>query len=67
MEGGNGMEAKLAYSLKEAAEILHCGVSTLRQQVKAGTVKAAKPGRTYIIPRSEILRLIGDETPQQSP
>ena len=43
---------------KEAAERIGVTPTTLSAWIKAGKIKAARPGRAYRIPESEIERLL---------
>ena len=43
---------------KKAAEMLGILPATLSAWIKAGKIKAARPGRAYRIPESEIERLL---------
>jgi excisionase family DNA binding protein len=48
------------YTYGEAAEMLSVCVSTVRKLVAEGKLKIVRLGRAVRIPRSEILRLIGE-------
>ena len=46
----NGAAAKLAYSQKEAAQLLGVGLSTLRGMVASGQLKHVRAGQRVLIP-----------------
>lgn len=46
------------YTLKEASEVVHIGVRTLREYVKDGKIKASKVGRSYLVGETELDRFI---------
>ena len=45
------MSEKLAYSVKEAAEALSIGVSTLKEEICQGRITTVKFGRRTVVPR----------------
>jgi excisionase family DNA binding protein len=52
------MSARLAYSLKEAAEAVGLSVRSLRYLVAAGKVGFCRVGRRVLIPHVELERLL---------
>ena len=42
------------YTLSEAAEVLRCDEQTLRRAIKAGTLRAARIGRNYVVGRPDL-------------
>lgn len=50
------MKLKNIYTIIEAAELLHCHCNTLRKEIKAGKLKAARVGRDIRISRTELER-----------
>lgn len=48
------MKGKLAFSLKEAAELLDCHPDTLRRAIKNGKLKAAKLDKNYRISKTDL-------------
>ena len=38
-----------AYNLKEASEILHMNIQTIRKHIKNGKIKAQKVGNSYYV------------------
>lgn len=51
---------RLAYRVKEAAQM--CGFSdrTIWRAIKDGRLRATQVGRTWLIPRSALLRFVGE-------
>ena len=48
---------RLSYSLREAAEALSLGVSTLQRAIRHGLVRSAKMGRVVRMPVTEVERI----------
>ncbi len=48
------MTEKTTFTLVEAAELLQCHKETLRREIKAGNLRAAKIGKEYRISRTDL-------------
>ena len=46
----------LFLTIAEAAEVMRVSQKTIRRQIRARTLRAAKPAHRYLIPREEIER-----------
>ncbi len=46
------------YTLREAAAHLNMHPETLRQRVKTGKIRAAKPGRAYVFLKEDLLEYL---------
>lgn len=53
-------------STVEAGKILGISRHAVQKRIKNKTLKAIKVGRNYVIPRSEILRILGDAIGEES-
>jgi hypothetical protein len=51
----------LNFSLREAAQLAHVSVDLLRREARLGNVRSVKIGHRILIPRAEVLRLVGWE------
>ena len=51
-----------ALSTAQVAQILGCHENTVRRRVRDGTLRSVRFGRLVLIPRSEVDRLVGDES-----
>lgn len=49
------------YTVQEAASVLGLSSQTIRAEIRAGRLIAARVGRKYLIPRSTIQRLVNGE------
>ena len=49
------------YTVQEAASVLGLSSQTIRAEIRAGRLTAARVGRKYLIPRSTIQRLVNGE------
>ena len=49
------------YTIPEAAELLHCSVTTIRRRIYAGELKTKKNGKVYLISQDAINELINVE------
>lgn len=49
------------YTVQEAASVLGLSSQTIRAEIRAGRLAAARVGRKYLIPRSTIQRLVNGE------
>ena len=45
---------KEVYTVKEAADLLHCHENTIRREIKRGKLKASKIGRDWRISRADL-------------
>lgn len=48
------MTEKTTFTLSEAAELLNCHKETVRREIKAGNLRAAKIGKEYRISRTDL-------------
>jgi excisionase family DNA binding protein len=53
-------------STSEAGKILRVSRHAVQKRIKNKTLKAMKVGRNYVIPRNEILRVLGDAIGEES-
>lgn len=53
-------------STTEVAKILEISRHAVQKRIKNKTLKATKVGRNYVIPRNEILRVLGDAIGEES-
>ena len=51
---------KHMFTVKELAKYLGVNHKTVREQITVGTIKAIHLGRSIRIPRSEVLKLLGE-------
>jgi excisionase family DNA binding protein len=59
---------KLAYSTKEAAQLLSVSEKTIRRLIKEKRLLAIKIGsRRLLVPRAAVLRLLENEAPAGGP
>ncbi|MEC4176017.1 helix-turn-helix domain-containing protein [Adlercreutzia sp. R7] len=49
------------YTVAEAAQVLGLSAQTIRAEIRAGRLAAARVGRKYLIPRNTIQRLVSGE------
>lgn len=56
------LEKTVAYTVEEAAEILHQSLATVRGYIHSGEVKAKKIGRRYYITDSELEKFVSGES-----
>jgi len=56
------MEEKKAYTPKDLEKILDgvCGRTRIYELLQSGAIKSLRLGRKYLIPASEVRRLVGD-------
>ncbi|UYZ34983.1 helix-turn-helix domain-containing protein [Clostridium beijerinckii] len=59
-------KAALVYKVPEVAEIINKPVTTVRNEIRAGKIKATKSGTEYLIQKSEVDRYLGIETTGES-
>lgn len=52
------IENKAYFTTSEVAQLLGVSRITVFNYVKKGLIKASKVGKTYLIPRKEVLRLV---------
>lgn len=52
----------LVLTLEEAAEVLHCGRSTMFEMVNAGKIRTVQVGRKRLVPVKEIERFLEENT-----
>ena len=57
------LKEKVAYSVREAAELLGLHENTIRKLIWRGELKAARLGRRVVIPRTALEAVLG-ETPR---
>ena len=50
---------KHTFPVQELADLLGVNHKTIREQITAGNIQAVRLGRVIRIPRSEVLRLLG--------
>lgn len=55
-------EKRLTYSISETAEMLGMHPSTVWKYILQGTINAIRPGKKYLIPASEIEKLLSQNT-----
>lgn len=53
-------------STTEAGRILKVSRQAVQKRIQNKTLKATKVGRNYVIPRNEILRVLGDAIGEES-
>ncbi len=53
----------LAFSRREAADALRVSLRTLDYLLANGKLRGRRIGRRVVIPRAEILKLLGQDTP----
>ncbi len=53
----------LAFSRREAADALRVSLRTLDYLLAQGKLRGRRIGRRVVIPRTEILKLLGQDTP----
>lgn len=53
--------AQNRYTVEEVAKAMQLSGRTIRRHIKAGTLPAAKPGREFIITRSDLVTYLGSE------
>lgn len=46
------------FTVSQVASELHLSIETVRRYIKTGKLKASKPGKSFIIMRTELLRFI---------
>ncbi len=60
-------QVKLGNSTSEAAKVLGIGVNAVRELIHQGVINAVRLGeRKYIIPKRELMRLLGEENDPES-
>lgn len=59
------LETTTAYTIKEAAEIMHRSVSTIRNYIKSGELKAQKVGNTWYVTDKTLTELVTGEKPER--
>ncbi len=56
--GSNDEDIPEVLTTLEAAKVLRCDPKTLRSWIAAGKVHASRVGRRWLIPRSEVERIL---------
>lgn len=63
---GDAVRHRLAYSVKEAAEILGISEKTIRRLVVSGELRVSRKIRHLIIPKTELERFLNEATPNET-
>ena len=50
------------YTVEEAMELLRIARVTLYGWLRSGKIKSVRPGKKWLIPESEITRILADKT-----
>lgn len=58
------LETTTAYDVKEAAEMLHRSVGTVRNYIRSGELKAQKVGNTWYITDKTLTVFVTGEKPE---
>lgn len=58
----SGDTQPLAFSLKHAADLAECSTGLLRKMIRTGRLKAVRLGNRWRVPRTEMLRVCGENT-----
>ena len=59
-EGGDAMNVKLVYTVREAAEVLCIGYSTARERIASGELRSFKDGSRRLITGEDLLAYVRD-------
>lgn len=59
------LETTTAYDVKEATEMLHRSVGTVRNYIRSGELKAQKVGNTWYITDKTLTEFITGEKPEE--
>lgn len=59
------LETTKAYDLKEASEILHLSIPTIRKHIKSGKIKAQKVGNSYYVTDKTLTEYVAGEKPEK--
>jgi len=55
---------RLAYSIKEAAELTGLSARTITRQIQRGTLRAVRVSRRIVIPADALTKLLGCNIPE---